>query len=400
MTGLLIFAGVLVVAVLLSGLAHRSVLSTSVLFLVCGFIFGRGVLGLIDLRPDEPIVSRLVELALFGVLYVEGMRLDFRQLRRGWHLPLRALALGMPLTMGGIAVLAHWLAGLAWLQSFLLGALLSPTDPVFAEAIVGREEVPHRLRHLLNVESGLNDGLALPVVMILLRIFQPQPMHAGTIAVEVVGGTAMGIAVALVVLWLIKTRYFWVARLYEPLVALSIGLLVLGIGMTTGLNEFLAAFAAGVTVATVSPEACQVFQPVGEVLAELFKLAALLAFGALITPHLLAAVGWQGYLFAVLVMVAVRPVALAISFLGGRLAWPEWVAAAWFGPRGFASVLFALLVLRAAPVEAADMFHLAAVMITLSMIAHSSTDILIADWFKRRQETGEAPPDTTPPGSP
>ena len=170
MSLLLVFAVCLLGAVLVSERAHRTVLSTAVLFLAAGLAVGEGVLDLVPLRPEDDIVARLAELALFSVLFTDGMRVGLRDLRSAWRLPGRALLVGLPLTLVGTAVIAALVAGLPWGHAFLLAAALTPTDPVFAAAIVGREEISGRLRHLLNVESGLNDGLALPVVVILLEV--------------------------------------------------------------------------------------------------------------------------------------------------------------------------------------------------------------------------------------
>ena len=115
-------------------------------------------------------MSTLADLALFTVLFVDGGRLSLRELRAGWRLSGRALGLGMPLALVLVAVATHYLVGLDWTTALLVGAILSPTDPVFASAIVGRSEVPQRLRRLLNVESGVNDGLALPFVLIFLAL--------------------------------------------------------------------------------------------------------------------------------------------------------------------------------------------------------------------------------------
>lgn len=136
---LLSFAVLLLVAMLVSERAHRTVLSTAVLFLVGGFVLGDGVLGVVDVEAGDPLVSTLAELALFSVLFTDGMRVGIRDLRRAWRLPGRALLLGLPLTLAVTAVLAHYLVGLPWLEAFLLGAVLAPTDPVFAAAIVGRK---------------------------------------------------------------------------------------------------------------------------------------------------------------------------------------------------------------------------------------------------------------------
>nr|MDQ3359888.1 cation:proton antiporter [Actinomycetota bacterium] len=127
----LAFAALLMVAVLISERAHRTVLSTAVLFLVGGFLLGPGVLDLIALQPGDPLVGQLAELALFAVLFTDGMKAGIRELRSAWRLPGRALLLGLPLTLIITAVIAHLLLDLTWTQTFLLAAVLAPTDPVF-----------------------------------------------------------------------------------------------------------------------------------------------------------------------------------------------------------------------------------------------------------------------------
>ncbi|MGO1384371.1 MAG: cation:proton antiporter domain-containing protein, partial [Arachnia sp.] len=163
---LLCFAGLLLIAALVSNRADRTILSTSVLFLMGGILLGSGALGVIDISPEDDTVGLLAELALFAVLFTDGMKAGWRDLRSAWRLPGRALLLGLPLTLILTALLARFIIGLDWPTSLLVGAILSPTDPVFASALVGNKKVPQRLRHLLNVESGINDGLALPFVII------------------------------------------------------------------------------------------------------------------------------------------------------------------------------------------------------------------------------------------
>ncbi|RBQ12203.1 sodium:proton antiporter, partial [Spongiactinospora rosea] len=176
-------------------------------------------------------------------------------------------------------------------------------------------------------------------------------------------------------------RWFAASTQYEPLNALAIGLLVLALGKVTHGNLFLAAFAAGITVATFGERQRASFEHFGELIAEVFKLAALLVFGALITPALLGSVGWQGWVFAVLALVLARPAAIWISFLGSGLTIREQAAVAWFGPKGFASVVYGLLVLSSAIAAAQQVFQLVAVTIVLSIMLHSSTDIVVARGF-------------------
>ena len=381
------FAAVLLLAVLISSLAHRTILSTAVLFLAAGFLLGEETLGVLSLQPGSPIVATLAELALFAVLFTDGMRIGWADLRSAWRLPGRALGWGLPLTLLGTALLARYVAGLDWPEALLIGAVLAPTDPVFAAALVGNRRVPARLRHLLNVESGVNDGLALPFVVLFLTLASDsRQLHLGALASELALGVAIGVTVPVAAILAERTRFFAASTKYEPLNAVAIGLLVLALGKITHGNLFLAAFAAGVTVATFGPRQRDAFEQFGELGAELLKLAALLVFGALISVEFLGEFSWTGWVFAVLALLAVRPAALWVSFLGSRLSAREQFAVMWFGPKGFASVVYGLLVLESGIPAADTVFHLVALTIVISILAHSSTDILVARLFDQQRK--------------
>jgi sodium/hydrogen antiporter len=381
METLLVFSIALLLAVLVSKLADRSILSTAVLFLLAGFVAGQGVLGIIVIKPDSHVLSTLADLALFTVLFTDGMRVGIRDLVTAWHLPGRALLLGLPLGLAGTALIGHYIAGLDWAESFLVGAVLSPTDPLFASAIVGREEIPYRLRHLLSVESGLNDGLALPFVVGLLAYIGQKELGLPRVLGELALGVLVGILIPWIAYKLEQSRFFSIAHGYKPLFAFAVGLLVLSVTALTHANEYLAAFSAGITLATLHPNLSEEFKGFGENLAELLKLAALLIFGSLISPRFLSGIPWTGYLFAFLALVAVRPIALWLALLGTELDWPEKIAAFWFGPKGFASVVYGILVLKSGIPDAGNLFRLIAIVTATSIIAHSSTDYLVARWF-------------------
>lgn len=388
---LLAFAGVLLLAVLVSERASRSILSTAVLFLVAGFVLGPGVLGALEVGGESgrSMVSHVAELALFAVLFTDGMRIGVRQLASAWGLPGRALLLGLPLTLVLTALVAVGVAEVGWGQALLLGAVLAPTDPVFASALVGREEVPARLRHLLNVESGINDGLALPFVLVFVAILGGQDTTAGTLAGELSAGIVLGVVVPWVAIRLEGSRWLAATTRYAPLSGVAIALLVFALAKATHANLFLAAFAAGVTVASASTSLTRAFHEIGELASELLKLFALLVFGALLSPGFLAEIPVSGYVFAAVALLLVRPLALTIALARSPLTRAEVVAASWFGPKGFASVVYALVVLDSGVPGADELYHLAAVVIAASMIAHSSTDVAVAHWFARAQEEAE-----------
>ncbi len=381
----LIFGLVLLAAVLLSELANRTVLSTAVLFLFAGFLCG-GVFGWINIRPGDPAVSRIAELALVAVLFTDGMKVGLRDCASVWRLPGRALLFGLPLTLALTAVMCRYIVGLGWLESFLVGAVLSPTDPVFAAAIVGREHIPARLRHLLNVESGVNDGLALPIVLVLLSAAGAKAVGGGVLALELAGGVAIGIVVPLIAVFLERRTWLTVSSEYGPLFALAIGIIVWSAAVVSHCNDFLAAFAAGITVASISSHLRDQFKRFGGLLTELLKLTALLLFGAMISPAFLIQTSWHDYVFAFAALLLARPIALLISLLGARLDLREKFVAAWFGPKGFASVVYAIIVLRSNIADAEHVFHLIALVIAVSMVAHSSSDVPIARWFPEKRD--------------
>nr|WP_206314403.1 cation:proton antiporter [Streptomyces coryli] len=380
-----VFGVALLVAVLLSGLAARTVLSTSFLFLVGGALVSDGFLGLIHITPDSDVVRVTADLALFAVLFTDGMHVSFGELKKAWRVPARALGLGMPLSFIGVALLTHYLVGLDWTTSFLVGAVLAPTDPVFASALVGRKEVPARLRQLLNVESGINDGLALPVVLLLIAAAGPAAGHAepsvSKIVLELVLGLVLGIVLPLVVAWLVRLPLLGAEAKLQPLLPLATGVVLYGACHLTHANPYLAAFSAGAVLSSVSAESCRAFGPLGESLAELAKFAALLVFGALLTPQLFGDLSIGGYVAVVLAIVLIRPASLLISLLGTRFERREKLAAAWFGPKGFASVVYGLLVLQSGIPQAEDAYTLIAVCIAFSIVAHSSTDVPVARLF-------------------
>jgi sodium/hydrogen antiporter len=172
-----VFGALLVAGALLSGLARRSVLSLAALFVLAGFILGDGATGVLHFTAGSGFVSDLTTLALIVILFRDGLEVEGELLQAHWHLPVRKLVIGMPITAAIVALVAHLAVGLSWVEAFLLGALLSPTDPVLSSAVVTDPRVPPVIRHSLNLESGLNDGLALPAVLALAAALDATSDH-------------------------------------------------------------------------------------------------------------------------------------------------------------------------------------------------------------------------------
>src|SRR3954447_20212693 len=171
-TALTVLGALLVVGALVSGIARRSMLSLTALFVFAGFVLGRGGFEILSFDATGGFVSGLAVVALVVILFRDGLEVEAEMLRTEWHLPLRKLVLAMPITAGIVAVAAAAFTDLSWTEAFLLGALLSPTDPVLSSSVVTNPRVPRLIRHSLNLESGLNDGLALPPVLALVAALE------------------------------------------------------------------------------------------------------------------------------------------------------------------------------------------------------------------------------------
>jgi NhaP-type Na+/H+ or K+/H+ antiporter len=377
-------------AVLLSARAHRTVLSTAVIFLVAGFLVGEGALHWVK-PPGDDVIQSFSEVALFTILFVDGADVPVKELRNSRKLPGRALLFGMPLTILGMAVAGHFLLGLNFTEALLVGSILSPTDPMFVSSILERSSVPLRLRRLLSVESGLNDGIALPLVVVLLALLGHRQPHLGLALLEAGLGVVLGVALPVLLLWLEKRRIFEASPDYQPLGAVAIAMLLFGVTHALGANAFLAAFAAGVTIATMRPKFAGLLRNFGLPLAELLKLATLLVFGAVLSAPSLLKTGLPGLGFALIALLLARPLALVFALRGGGLSRREWLAAAWFGPKGFASLLYALLLLESHVPRGTWLFQAIALVIVLSIIAHSSTDVLVARLFPDEKESAKEP---------
>jgi len=383
----LVLGVALLLAVLTSALADRSPLSTTTVFLVVGLAAGPLGLGLVEVGSVE--VEHAAEIALFAILFTDGQHASRSVVGGNWRAPTQALAIGMPLTFLEVAALAHWVADLPWAPALVLGAVLAPTDPVFASALVGRDDVPAQVRHTLNIESGLNDGLALPAVLLLIGVAGGSPDRWSTdpweLVMEVVAGVLLGIVVPLVIAIVLRIPWVGAVEGLQPLGPLAVALMLFGACDLLDANQFLAAFLAGGTIATVRPEASEAFRQTGELMSELAKGAALLAFATLVDTDLFATAGVLGVAVAVAAVLIARPLPAYASLLGTEMPTRERLSVAWFGPKGFASVAYAVIVAFSDMDSGTEVFALATVTVLISVVAHSSTDVAVARLLARAE---------------
>lgn len=330
-----------------------SAVTAPMVFVTVGLIVGSSGLGLFDLGLDNEAVSIVVEGTLVIVLFTDAVRIDLRALRTSWWLPGRLLGIGLPLTLllGTVAALVL-LPDLTIAEAALIAAVLAPTDAALGQAVVSDMRLPVRLRQGLNVESGLNDGIALPVVTICLAwagaeagaegIAEWGTFVAGQIGLGVLCGLVAGAGGA----WILRRRSVAdrVEGIYRQLATISIAVAAFAAALLIGGNGFIAAFTAGMAFGHLAREQCRGIQDFTADQGELLSVVTFTIFGAALAGPVLDELTWAvaGYAVASLTVVRMAPV-LASLWRSGMLAQTR-IFVAWFGPRGLASILFALLV--------------------------------------------------------
>lgn len=381
---IILFGGTLIVASLISEFVGRSILSTTILFLGVGYAFGEWGTPLVP-PVSNATLGTVSTIALFVILFTDGMHIHFKEMKTDASLTIRALAIGMPLTAILSALFCNTILGFSWVVSLLIGTILAPTDPVFSAALIGNHKVPARLRHLLNIESGINDGIALPFIVILVAIAKNDSPHYGHVALELIGGVFIGIVIPVVAIFLEKSKLFATSKRFAPLHIVGIGILVFGVCGATGANPFLAAFAAGIACRSAGMNLAKEFSRFGDDVGEIVKLFAVLIF-AMQFGHLNIGIPGAYIFFGLLVVFISRPIAILLALTPNELTRPELYSAMWFGPKGFASISYGILVLESGTTNAEKIFSAIAVAVVLSIILHSSTDTMVARSFENAEK--------------
>src|SRR5919197_3094978 len=366
-TVIIVLGGLLVAGALLSGLAHRSFLSLTAIFVLVGFALGDGGLEVLHFSAGSGFVRDLAVLALILILFRDGLEVEAEMLQKAWHLPLRNLVLAMPITAGIVALATHTLTDLSWTESFLLGALLSPTDPVLSSSVVTNPRVPRIIRHSLNLESGLNDGLALPPVLALVAALEVSGGHFvwwRFVLQDVTLGFAYGVVIGLLASVLLPRG----GPLTESMPAHQKALYALGVAfLTYGLttlpphgNGFIAVYVCAITLGIRRPDIRHYVEARADDIIEIVKLGIFVVFGSLLTLGGLFGDGWAAAAIAGVTLLVARPVAVAIALTGTRVSRAALGFMAWFGPKGVATMTFSLLVLASDVAAGERIFNLAA----------------------------------------
>ena len=391
-----LLGGLLVLGAVVSGLAQRSFLSLTALFVLAVFALGEGGLEVLEFDPRGGFVAALAVVALIVILFRDGLEVEAEMLQKAWHLPFRKLVLAMPLTAALVACLARAVTDLSWTEAFLLGALLSPTDPVLSSSVVTNPRVPRTLRHSLNLESGLNDGLALPAVLALTAAlaasgddfvwwwFVLQDLSVGAVTGLVVGYLASRL--------MPRSRSLGheVSPHQKALYGLGVAFGAYGIAVLQPEgNGFIAVFVCAILLGILRPDIRECFEQRSEDIIEVVKLGVFVVFGSLLTLGGLFDDGVAAVAIALFTLFVARPVAVLTALARTKTDMATRGFMAWFGPKGVATMTFSLFVLGEGIAAGERIFNLAALAVFCSIVLHGVTDTTGSSWMARRAERAE-----------
>jgi NhaP-type Na+/H+ or K+/H+ antiporter len=367
----------------IAGRVERSWISGPIVFTAAGAILGPNVLGLLRLDLDAEDLRVLAEATLAMVLFTDAANADLRVLRGAVVLPERLLLIGLPLTiLLGFAVAWLLFPSLGILELGLLATMLAPTDAALGKPVVVNPAVPSNIRETLNVESGLNDGICVPVIVILLdlaigtQIEHSPAIHVLLAVVEELGiGLAVGVALAAggVVLLRWAASVGWISDTWNVVSAPALAGASFALAQAIGGSGFIACFVGGLLLGGLLPEHKHERLRGAEGLGEALSLMTWLVFGSILVSELLNHANPAFILYAVLSLTVIRMLPVALCLLGAPVTIPESVFVGWFGPRGLASIVFAVMVLGAKLPGNVALMAIVTWTVVLSVVAHGLT---------------------------
>ena len=399
---------VVFVAVSLLGwaLVQRRASSTAVtgpmVFVALGLFVGTEGLGLIELGSGSasPVVNTVLEGTLALLLYTDAAALHPSSWRKDVSLPARLLGIGLPLTIGAgwlIAVLLF--DGLSGWEAAIVAAMIAPTDAALGKAVISNPRVPERIRTGLDVESGLNDGVSLPFILLFMGFAGKGFSGAGIVSnfVEAIGvAVAVGMSVAVVAAWLLSraSKSGWMGSTWSQIALAAVAVITFAVADQLGGSGFIACFAGGLTYGQRVRGRLLANETFTDDLGAVLTQISFLLVGAVVIGPALAESTWQVWVMAALALTIARTVPVALALIGTGMRWPTVAYIGWFGPRGLATIVFSVLVVEEADLRGTDtMIVIAATTVFMSVYAHGLTASTgasrYADWVEAESGTGD-----------
>lgn len=380
--------GLIAAFVVLYGVVSKrlqsTIISDPMVFVIFGFFLSSSVTGLIT-GKDHILINIVATLALILILFSDASRINLGLFKTEQDLPKRLLGVGLPLTIFlGVFMGVMIFTELPLWQAAILATILAPTDAALAQAVINSERVPGRIRQALNVESGLNDGICFPILLLFIslaaasEVNHPASYWIHFIAFQLILGPIVGIIIGYVggklVLWAVNKD--WMSGNFQRLSVLGLSVMAYFFADLVGGNGFMSAFFAGLIFGNVARQVSSPIYDFGEAEGELFILLTFMLFGAIMLPETIGNISWRYILYALVSLTLVRMIPVAISLIRKGLSTPSILYIGWFGPRGAASILYVLLVVDKHDFSGGDIiFNVTVTTVLLSIFLHGLTAV-------------------------
>ncbi len=391
---LLVFFIILLVVAIFSSLIGKLPISFQMIFIVAGMFVGWLLTGYVDVTkpPYSTLIFLIAEIALVLVLFSDASRVGLKALEN--KLSTRLLIIGLPITIIlGVIIATLLFPGIPWWVAGIIGAALAPTDAALGQIVVQNKKVPEKIRSTIEIESGLNDGGSVPFLLVFIAIglaaeaFKPS-LYFIQVAFQQIGfGILVGLVVGLAGGWLIlKARdNEWITPEFQRIAFLAMAILTFLIADELGGSGFIAAFIGGLALGYIVKDAGKILIDFSATEGQLLNLGVFFLLGIVVLP-LLFNITWQILIYAILSLTVIRMLPVAISLIGTKLGSDSVLFIGWFGPRGLASIVLALLALEELKVFPGDTTFITVVFITvlLSVFAHGLTASPLSNIYAKR----------------
>ncbi len=391
---LAIMAAIVFFYSMLSGGLDRTPINGAIVYTAVGLAFGSLGLGLLKMDVTAEGLSTLAELTLALVLFSDAANANMAVLKKSFLIPQRLLLIGLPLTiLLGFGLGVVLFGGLTLFEVAILATMLAPTDAALGKAVVTNESVPANMREGLNVESGLNDGICVPILFLFLALATDSGVEGGTtklaltlVAQQIGIGVAVGIGLTVLGGWLLKlcANRGWVTESWRQLPVVALSLVCFAVAQKLGGSGFIACFSGGLLFGAVTKHHKESFLLAAEGAGDTLALITWVVFGCAVVGQAIGNFSWQVLLYAFLSLTIVRMVPVFLVTAGMKLRTDEKLFMGWFGPRGLASIVFAVIVMDAHLPGGDTIIMTAVCTIILSVVGHGlSANPLVALLVKR-----------------
>ncbi|MEM7595637.1 MAG: cation:proton antiporter [Cyanobacteria bacterium P01_A01_bin.83] len=382
---------------LISRRLERSIVTPPMAYVGCGLLISSSFLGLIqEVKITNEVIQVLAEITLAVLLFTDASRIQLKLLRQEYNLPLRLLGIGLPITiiLGTILALLLFPNELNIWSAAALATILSPTDAALGQAVVNSSEVPAFIRHGINIESGLNDGICLPILLLFISLSVKGEQSSNAtywltftgqqIFVGVLVGIAVGYFGSKLIAQSLKRK--WMTQSFEDLSVLGLSILSYTCAEIIGGNGFIAAFCAGLTLGFISTKSVlSSLREFGEAEGQLLTLISFLLYGAVMVVPSVNDATWQMWIYGIASLTITRIIGVAIATSNLKLQLDSTLFVGWFGPRGIASLIYGLLILEKENLPGKELiFTTMVITVLMSVFAHGLTAFPGVSWYANR----------------